>query len=324
MARILVLGPFSFLLRSAGWLLVGERTNIFGASAQRTYWSIMTPMNWTFFAHFAKSWSFLSGLSKTSPYPHWTGTALSHTGRVRSSNQDAFAVDNHLGLWVVADGMGGHAGGNIASDIAVSIITKEVRSALAGIFTHKYRAESQRADILREAVAAAGAEIQKRASREPQLSGMGTTDTAALCCSHPSTSVIIGHLGDSRAYLIRRQTIAALTTDHSLVVDLLRAGKLTEVEARNHPQRHVLSNALGLTGHSAADIAAHPLEPNDQLLLCTDGLTKMLSETEILAAILTPGLSDAERCGALIDHANRRGGEDNTTVLLITPASHST
>ena len=325
MARILGLGHFSFSVEiGQGWLLVGARTNIFGASAQRTYWSILTPMNWNFLAHFTKSWPFLSGLSKTSPYPHWTGTGLSHTGRVRSSNQDAFAVDNHLGLWVVADGMGGHAGGNIASDIAVSITTKEVRSALAGIFTHKYRAVSQRADILREAVAAAGAEIEKKASRELQLSGMGTTVVAALWCPYPSTSVIIGHLGDSRAYLIRRQTIAALTTDHSLVAGLLRAGKLTDVEARNHPQRHVLSNALGLTKHSAPDITIHPLEPSDQLLLCTDGLTKMLSEAEILAAILTPGLSDAERCGALINHANGRGGEDNTTVLLITPASNST
>jgi protein phosphatase len=243
---------------------------------------------------------------------------------MRSSNQDAFGLDNQIGLWVVADGMGGHAGGDIASDIAVSIITKEVRSALAGMFIRKYRAVAQRADLLREAVAAAGAEIQKRASIEVQLSGMGTTVVAALWCSYPSTSVVIGHLGDSRAYLIRRQTIAALTTDHSLVVDLLRAGKLTDVEARKHPQRHVLSNALGLTGYSAPDIAVHPLEPDDQLLLCTDGLTKMLSEAEILAAILTPALSDAERCGALIDHANGRGGEDNTTVLLITPRSNST
>jgi protein phosphatase len=216
--------------------------------------------------------------------------------------------------------MGGHAGGNIASEIAVSIITNEVRSALAGIFP-KYRQVSQRVDILREAVATAGAEIHKRASKEQELSGMGTTVVVAFYCSDPSASVIIGHLGDSRAYLIRGQTIGALTTDHSLVLDLLRAGKLTVAEASNHPQRHVLSNALGLTQHAAPDIAAHLLESDDRLLLCTDGLTQMLSEVEILAAILTPGLSDAERCGGLIDRANGRGGKDNTTVLLITPSS---
>ena len=281
-------------------------------------------MNWTHLARLAKSWSLLGPISTRSRHYQWTGAGLSHTGTVRSSNQDAFAIDNHVGLWVVADGMGGHAGGNIASEIAVSIITNHVRSALNGIFVHKCRVVSERHYILRDAVAAAGTEIHERASREHELSGMGTTVVAAFYSPDPSPSMIIGHLGDSRAYLIREQTISALTSDHSLVQDLVRAGRLTDTESRNHPQRNVLSNALGLTGESPPDIAVHPLEPNDQLLLCTDGLTKMLSETEILAAILTPGLSDAERCGALIDHANRRGGEDNTTVLLITPASHST
>jgi len=278
-------------------------------------------MNWTRLVRLAKSWSLLSPMSRTSRDLHWTGTGLSHTGRVRSSNQDAFGVDNQLGLWVIADGMGGHAGGNIASEIAVSIVIKEVRSALAGIFTRKYLAVPERADLLRKAVARAGTEIYKRAAREPELLGMGTTVVAAFCCSDPSASVIVGHLGDSRAYLIRGQTIGALTTDHLVVQDLVRAGKLTDVEARNHPQRHVLSNALGLSRHSEPDIGVHPLEPGDRLLLCTDGLTKMLSEAEVLEAVLTPGLSDAERCGDLIDRANRYGGTDNSTVLLITPAS---
>ena len=253
----------------------------------------------------------------TQPRLVWTGTGLSHQGQVRASNQDALAIDNERGLWVVADGMGGYTGGEVASELAVSTIVNYMRNTPAAS-TH---GEDHRAKILSEAVSAAKIAIQARIAKEPDLQSMGTTVVAAWFIPDPKPSMAIAHVGDSRAYQIRSGQMMALTTDHSLVQQLVTEGHITLEQAQDHPKKNVIVRALGLNFPSAPDIAVHPLEPDDIILLCTDGLTKMLPDPEILAIILELKNLPQEACQRLIDQANSAGGLDNTTVLLVTPQS---
>ena len=250
----------------------------------------------------------------------WIGTGLTDAGRVRTSNQDAFAIDNELGLWVIADGMGGHAGGNIASELAITSIMNHVCTS--------YQPWPSSGDLLRHvttvlthAITAGKTAIQERIAVAPELSDMGTTVVAAWLCPLPTPSVAIAHVGDSRAYVIRDERLAALTTDHSLVQQLVNERQITFQESWDHPKKNVLVRALGLDYPSTPDIALHPLGPHDIVLLCTDGLTKMISEDDILSVILKFRDSPEETCQRLIARANAAEGKDNTTVLLITPGA---
>ena len=252
----------------------------------------------------------------------WIGTGLTDTGRVRTSNQDAFAVDNELGLWVIADGMGGHVGGNIASALAVSSIMDHVHSCNKPWLTHGDQLVHPNT-LLTEAIAAGNRVIRRRVTIVPNLAGMGTTVVIALLCQLPTPSVAIAHVGDSRAYVMRDERLAALTADHSLVQQLVNEGQITLEDSWDHPKKNVLVRALGLDYPSTPDIALHPLGPHDIVLLCTDGLTKMISEDDILSVILDSMDSPEETCRRLITRANAAGGKDNTTVLLITPNTPS-
>jgi protein phosphatase len=252
----------------------------------------------------------------------WIGTGLTDIGRVRTSNQDAFAIDNELGLWVVADGMGGHVGGNIASELAVVAIMNHVRSSAQpwpSVSDQLHHATT----VLTHAITAGKAAIQERIAVSPELSSMGTTVVAAWLCPLPTPAVVIAHVGDSRAYMIRDERLVAVTTDHSLVQQLVTEGHMTLEDSLDHPKRNVLVRALGLNFPSTPDIALHPLSPHDILLLCTDGLMKMISEEDILSVILESRDSPEETCQRLIARANDAGGKDNTTVLLITPLTPS-
>jgi protein phosphatase len=148
---------------------------------------------------------------------------------------------------------------------------------------------------------------------------MGTTIVIGLFCPGPKPSIALAHIGDSRAYLIRAQCITALTTDHSFVQHLVSEGRISPEEARTHPQQNVLLRAVGMEDRSPPDVTIHPLQPHDILILCTDGLTKMLEEQQILDYALALQGSPCEMCRQLIDAANSRGGKDNTTVLVIAP-----
>jgi serine/threonine protein phosphatase PrpC len=248
----------------------------------------------------------------------WIGTGLTDTGRVRISNQDAFAIDNEIGLWVIADGMGGHAGGNIASELAVASIMNHMRTSAQP--WPSFGDQLQHATtVLTDAITAGKTAIQERIALAPELRGMGTTVVAAWLCPLPTPSVAIAHVGDSRAYVIRDEHLVALTTDHSLVQQLVNSGQITLEKSWNHPKKNVLVRALGLNFPSTPDIALHPLSPHDILLLCTDGLLTMISEEDILSVILDANNSPEETCQRLITQANGAGGKDNTTVLLITP-----
>ncbi len=252
----------------------------------------------------------------------WIGIGLTDTGRVRASNQDAFAIDNELGLWVVADGMGGHIGGNIASELAVASIMNQVRSS-SQPWPSVSDPLQHATTILTQAITAGKNAIQERIAVSPELSSMGTTVVAAWLCPLPTPSVAIDHVGDSRAYMIRDKRLSALTTDHSLVQQLVTEGHMTLEDSLDHPKRNVLVRAIGLNFPSTPDIALHPLGPQDILLLCTDGLMKMMSDEDILSVILESRDSPEETCQSLIARANEAGGKDNTTVLLITPRTPS-
>ena len=214
--------------------------------------------------------------------------------------------------------MGGHAGGQIASELVVSSIVDYVVRAKREQAQEYYATPA----TLSEAVIAGNQAIHERVKSTPDLTGMGTTVVATILSPAPTPSVIIAHVGDSRAYRIRDRKIEALTVDHSLVQELVDEGHITQEQANTHPKQNVLLRALGATHEQDPDINIHPLEPNDILLLCTDGLTKSVPEDEILSLILEAGGAPENVCQQLINRANEGGGKDNTTVALVTPLIH--
>ena len=232
---------------------------------------------------------------------------LSDRGRVRTHNEDAIALDPVLGLAVLADGMGGHQAGEVASAIAV----QEVRARLAASLTR--RATSREIEpAVRAAVASANQAILTAAARSPGCRGMGTTLVLAL---FTRDAVTIAHVGDSRAYRLRAGELQALTRDHSLVRQQIDAGLLHPGQARQRRERHVLTHALGVEGDCGPELSHHPLQPGDRYLLCSDGLHDMLSDEQIGTELRrTPGAQAAAR--VLLHAANDAGGHDNVSVIV--------
>lgn len=252
----------------------------------------------------------------------WQGTGFTDIGLARQTNQDAFVVDNDLGLWIVADGMGGHAGGSTASQLAVKAVTDHIASTARSFSDFRNRIDRVE-ELLRSAVAAADSLIRATADTTPDLTGMGTTIVIGLFCPGPNPSMALAHVGDSRAYLIRARCISALTTDHSFVQRLVSEGRISLDAARTHPQQNVLLRAVGVEEPLPPDITIHSLHPHDIVMFCTDGLTKMLEEQDILGYALTFQQSPEEMCRQLIGAANAHGGKDNTTVIVIAPTERT-
>jgi protein phosphatase len=226
-------------------------------------------------------------------------------------------VDNDLGLWVVADGMGGRAGGNIASSLTVKALVDHFQHSKenGGSFIRQGNGEASLQ--LRQAIKQADEAVRQRAFEEPALSGMGTTIVAVAVASLSPLQLVIGHVGDSRAYLYRGQELRLLTRDHSLVEDLLARGHITPEEAATHPQRHILVRALGIEGQTDPDIANQAVQPDDILLLCTDGIFRMLSDQQISAQLSHAAQSPDEACRGLVSEANEQGGKDNATAVVV-------
>jgi PPM family protein phosphatase len=220
-------------------------------------------------------------------------------GRKRRRNEDSFVVDPPF--FVVADGMGGAQAGEVASRLA------------AAAFREYHEADELGGEERVEAIIQeANRRIYDRAQADTAVSGMGTTVTAALV---EGTRVAIGHVGDSRAYRIRDGELVQLTDDHSLVADLMRSGRLTPEEADAHPQRSVITRALGTDPEVDVDTFAVDAEAGDVFLLCSDGLTTMVDDDEILRVVRERGTLE-EAAKTLVKTANRHGGEDNVTVVL--------
>jgi serine/threonine protein phosphatase PrpC len=242
---------------------------------------------------------------------------LTHVGRQRQHNEDAFLVAEEAKLYLVADGMGGHAAGEIASRIAVDSISEFILHTREddGTWPHAYDEQFKRStNRLMAAVRLANTRVLEAMRKDARLRGMGTT---VVACLADDDTISVAHVGDSRAYLVRDGRLSRLTNDHSWVFEQVQAGMLTEEEAEKHPLRNVITRALGGALSVSPDAAEVEAKPGDVYLLCSDGLTGMLPEEEILR-VVHENRDDLERgCQELIDKANERGGLDNVTAILV-------
>ena len=231
---------------------------------------------------------------------------ITHRGVVRQQNQDAFATrkleDGRI-IAVVCDGMGGARAGNVASTMAVEL------------FMDQFAREPGESDQerLQAAAALANREIFQRSSSDQDCAGMGTTLVAALAGQEEA---VILNEGDSRAYHVNEGGIALVTRDHSLVEDMVERGELTREQARTHPHKNLITRALGAEPHLAADCFRQSLVPGDYLLLCSDGLSNVVTEQELLYEVIHGDGADT-CCQRLLDIALGRGAPDNVTVVLI-------
>jgi protein phosphatase len=225
-------------------------------------------------------------------------------------------VDEDLSLFVVADGMGGHAGGATASKMAVQAIETRMRvarDASPELFAPQGTLEESAVpELLREAVESACQAIFQTAQGDAALAGMGTTVTAVVVAG---PKAFVAHVGDSRCYLTRRERIYQITEDHSLVNEQLKAGAITPDEARHSRFRNIITRSVGFESDVAVDLMGVDLEPGDRIVVCCDGLSNLVDDTEILEIISTLPLDGAPK--ALVDLANDRGGDDNVTVVVI-------
>jgi protein phosphatase len=230
--------------------------------------------------------------------------AATDPGRIRGSNEDAFAADPEIGLFVVADGLGGHAAGEVASAIGIARLCEVVRA-------DKDVGDERREEILRQAIAAAHRAVSD-AAREPSLQGMGTTLVAGWIGSGDAW---VANVGDSRCYRFRAGSLVQLSLDDTVLEEIRRAGLLPDDPAY-WPPRSQLSQAVGLRASVVPHIERFELDAGDRLLLCSDGLTDMLDDDEI-APMLAEGHDPPSTCAGLVRAANERGGLDNTTVLIV-------
>lgn len=237
-------------------------------------------------------------------------------GQKRDHNEDSFLVDEDLGLFIVADGMGGHAGGGTASRIAVQTIQRRMRVAREAdselITKPTSLEESPVRELLREAVELACQSIYRAAQGDPTLSGMGTTVTAAMVVGR---NAFVAHVGDSRCYLARKGRIYQVSEDHSLVNEQLKAGAITADEARHSRFKNIITRSVGFELDVTVDMIGLESEPGDRLVICCDGLSNLVDDQEILDVISSAPLEAAPQ--KLIDLANGRGGDDNITVIVV-------
>lgn len=231
-------------------------------------------------------------------HAHAASAGLTDPGLTRTQNEDALLME--APLYAVADGMGGHRAGEIAS-----------RDALAALLANAPREADPNA--LARAVRAANRAVIESAAKSRTRTGMGTTLTAAMV---DGTRVLVAHVGDSRAYLLHQGVLTRITEDHSMVADLVRQGTITEEDARFHPQRSVITRALGSDPDMSSDIFDVTASAGDRLLLATDGLTGMIPD-DYIAEILAQERDPAEAAAKLVEAANRAGGYDNITVIIV-------
>jgi serine/threonine protein phosphatase PrpC len=241
-------------------------------------------------------------------------------GIKRGKNEDSFGIDQKLGLFVVADGMGGHAAGEIASQMAIDVILDYIKRTvstnepyLTG-FNSRY---SRTGNRLSSAVILANQLISDTATNRKDWQGMGTTLVAAWLPDPNSPLLSIAHVGDSRAYLLRHGELRQLTTDHSLVEEQIQLGLITREEAYTSSVRNMITRALGFRERVNIDIIEMKIESGDKLLLCSDGLNGMLTDKQILNILKLTGNIDSA-CEQLISAANEKGGKDNITVIIAT------
>jgi PPM family protein phosphatase len=235
---------------------------------------------------------------------HYTASALTDRGRKRASNEDAFGLSVEHGVYIVCDGMGGAAAGEVASTLAVGEMMQWL--------TQRPRTSPPPIEAA-EAVAAANEAIYSRSQRNQSLNGMGTTLVALLVEDRRAWMV---NVGDSRGYRLRNSNLEQVTLDHSLVEEQIRLGQMSQEEALRSPLKNVITRALGTQSAVTPDIFEFETEPGDLFLLCSDGLVRELSDS-VIESLLRLDLTLEEMCSRLVEAANEAGGHDNITCLLV-------
>ncbi len=239
-------------------------------------------------------------------------SGMTNVGSVRASNEDSFGIFEDINLYVLADGMGGHAAGEVASKMTVDQIKKMISS-----IRDKERTRTDppltNEEMINKAISFANLQVFLAGSQDPALNGMGTTVVGLLSTADESA---IGFVGDSRLYLIQGDNIQQLTQDHSMVNDYVQKGLLSPEAAKNHPQKHILSRALGTGSKVEVEVFARKPSPGDIYLLCSDGLSNKLSASE-MCDIVSRNQDLDSGCRELVQCAIDAGGEDNITVILV-------
>lgn len=235
-------------------------------------------------------------------------------GLVREKNEDSLFVDEDLKLFIIADGMGGHSAGEIASKIAIDTISQYTVERL----NSEHVQEKDLNKLLLESINLANSKILKESADNLYLNGMGTTAVFAITAEQGNIHLV--NLGDSRAYLIddRVEKISKLTTDHTLVEDHFRRGLLSKEETIKHPMRHILTQSLGLSEEIDPFLTRLKFPVGNYLLLCSDGLNEMMTDKEILNVIRDPKIKSCqEKCKKMVEISNEKGGVDNISIILV-------
>ena len=238
------------------------------------------------------------------------GFASSDIGKAREINQDYYSIpkpEDSLQLFILADGMGGYNGGEIASSLA----TASAKSYIENNFDKIEHNKEAILELIKNAIEYANMVVFEKSKQEPNLEGMGTT--LDICFIY-NNKVYVGHVGDSRIYRIRGEVIRKLTKDHSYVQQLVEDGKITRQEAEHHPKKNMLLKALGCTAYVEPDVRARNMETGDILLMCSDGLTNMVEEKQIYQVVKENPETATQM---LVDLANQAGGYDNITVVRL-------
>jgi serine/threonine protein phosphatase PrpC len=249
------------------------------------------------------------------------GTALevataTDPGMVRSHNEDSIATDAEVGLAVLADGMGGYNAGEVASGIAVAMLTTEMKQALENHEPHSIdgSGETLAEKFVRENSAKANAAIYQTAKSQPQYAGMGTTLVVALFFDNRMT---VGHIGDSRLYRLRNDTFEQVTRDHSLLQEQIDSGMITKEQARYSQNKNLVTRAVGIDPDVETEIHTYNVEPGDIYLLCSDGLSDMVQDEDIHSTLSTLQSNLPLAAKQLVQLANDSGGRDNISVILV-------
>lgn len=235
-------------------------------------------------------------------------SGLTDVGRKRMNNQDSFVIDADLGLFILADGMGGHQGGEVASQVAVETIQRVIKDS------YENERGANPYDLLQRAYTQACEAIYVRAQDNPKLKGMGTTTVTAML---RNKTLYIGNVGDSRCYLIHPPYIWQMTDDHSLLNEQIRAGLVKPEQAAQFTARNVITRSVGFEETVNVDVIEREMTEGDYVLMCSDGLSGLVSDKRICDVCLT--LPFADVAPRLVEEANRNGGDDNITVIFMQP-----
>ena len=239
---------------------------------------------------------------------------MSDVGRLRDHNEDAVASDLNIGLVILADGMGGYKAGEVASEVAVLMVAAEIAEAMGDKKPLRLRGKLlPESEMLIEAVDKANTAIYHISQQQPQCAGMGTTIVAGIFTNN---KLIVGHIGDSRMYRLRDKVLTQLTEDHSLVQEQINAGEITEAQAKNADNKNLVTRALGIDPDVDLDLHEHDVATSDVYLLCSDGLTEMVTDDEISIMLQEAGYNIERAAVNLIRFANDKGGKDNVSVVI--------